>query len=328
MLLKTFKSNRAYHFILVPVIALALWIKSFLHPASFAYHTGENQMLLYKPIDMLLAGNPLTDNIVALAFALLLAFLVLRLNAQYVFIRVRTFLAPTLFILLTSGIPELHAMHPVYPAALFLILSIDRIFSSFDKGKIHSNAFEAGFLLAIGALFYLELIFFFPFLWIGFAVVRLKVNWREFVLSTIGFLLPLAAAAGFYLASGQAEGLIQIVQTNILTPEIFLREGLPIQIYVGYLIFLTILGSFFLLSQYDEKKISTRKFFKVFFWIFLISVVLIFAVPAVSQEIMVLSAIPLSYLIANYLTFMKHHVWGEIFLYILAAGVISLQFLG
>lgn len=328
MLLKTFKSNHAYHFILVPVIALALWTKNFLHPVSFAFHSGENQMLLYKPIDALLAGNPLTDNIVALAFALLLAFLVLRLNAQHVFIRVRTFLAPTLFILLTSGIPELHAMHPVYPAALFLILSIDRIFNSFDKEKIHSNAFEAGFFLAIGTLFYLELAFFFPLLWIGFAVVRLKVNWRDFVLSTIGFAVPLAAGVGYYLVSGQFDNLIQIVQNNILTPQVFLREGLPIQIYVSYLVFLTLFGSVFLLSQYDEKKISTRKFFKVFFWIFLISVVLIFAVPAVSQEIIVLSAIPLSYLISNYLTFMKHHVWGEIFLYVLAAGVIFLQFLG
>lgn len=327
MLLKTFKSNQAYHFILVPVIAVALWTKNFIHPARFVFHSGENQMLLYRPIDLLLSKNPLADNIVALIFALLLSFFILRLNAQYTFIRVRTFLAPTLFVLMTSGVPDLHAMHPVYPAALFLILTIDRIFNSFDKDKIHSDAFEAGFFLAIGALFYMELAFFFPFLWIGFAVVRLKVNWRDFILTTIGFAIPLAAALGYYLASGQFENLIQIIQTNIFTSQIFLREGLPIQIYVGYLILLTVLGSIFLLSQYDEKKISTRKYFKVFFWIFLISVVLIFAVPTVSQEIIILSAIPLSYLISNYLTFMKRQIWGEVFLYVLAAGVTYLQFI-
>jgi len=37
MLLKTFKSNRAYHFLLIPVIAVALWIKAFIHPARFAF---------------------------------------------------------------------------------------------------------------------------------------------------------------------------------------------------------------------------------------------------------------------------------------------------
>lgn len=327
MLLKTLKSNQAYHFILLPVIAVALWIKNFLHPAGFAFHAGENQMLLYQPIDFLLSKNPLADNIVALVFTLLLSFLILRLNAQYSFIRVRTFIAPTLFVLITSGIPELHAMHPVYPAALFLILAIDRIFNSFDQEKIHSEAFEAGFFLAIGSLFYLELIFFFPFLWIGFAVVRLKVNWRDFILTTIGFAFPAAAALGYYLASGQFDNLTQVFESNILTPQIFLREGLSIQIYIGYLVLMTILASFFLLAQYDEKKISTRKFFKVFFWIFLISVIIVFAVPAVSQEIIIISAIPLSYLIANYLTFMKHHVWGEIFLYLLVAGIIYLQFI-
>lgn len=327
MLLKTLKSNQTYHFILVPVIALALWTKNFLHPAAFAFHSGENQMLLYRPIDLMLSKNPLADNIVALIFVLLLSFFILRLNAQYTFIRVRTFLAPTLFVLMTSGVPELHAMHPVYPAALFLILAIDRIFNSFDKDKIHSDAFEAGFFLAIGALFYMELVFFFPLLWIGFTIVRLKVNWRDFVLTTIGFAIPVVAALGYYLASGQFDDLIQIVQANIFTPQIFLREGLPIQIFVGYLIFMTVLGSIFLLSQYDEKKISTRKYFKVFFWIFLISVILIFAVPTVSQEIIILSAIPLSYLISNYLTYMKHQIWGEVFLYVLLAGVIYLQFI-
>lgn len=327
MLLKTFKSNQAYHFVLIPVIAVALWIKNFLHPAHFAFHSGENQMLLYKPIDALLSNNLLADNIVALIFTVLISFLILRLNAQYVFIRVWTFLAPTLFVLMTSGVPELHAMHPVYPAALFLILSIDRIFNSFDKETIHSDAFEAGFFLAIGSLFYLELAFFFPFLWIGFGIVRLKVNWRDFMLTTIGFAIPLAAAVGYYLASGTFEELIQIIQTNIFTSQIFLRESLSIQIYVAYLIFLTVLGSFFLLSQYDEKKISTRKYFKVFFWIFLISIILIITVPTVSQEVIILSSIPLCYLISNYFTFMKQQIWGEVFLYLLAAGVVTLQFI-
>jgi hypothetical protein len=326
MLLKTLKSNQAYQYILVPLMALALWIRNFLHPEAFVFHSGENQMLLYRPIEWLLSTNALADNVVALVFALLLSFLIQRLNAQYSLIRTRTSLAPALFILMTSGVPELHAMHPVYPAAVFLILSIDRIFNSFNKEKIHSDAFEAGFFLAVGALFYMELAFFFPLLWIGFTIVRLQVNWRDFVLTTIGFAIPVAAAVGYYLAGGQFDDLIQIIQTNIFTSQIFLREGLPIQIYAGYLVVLTILGSIFLLSQYDGKKISTRKYFKVFFWVFLISVTLIFVVPTVSQEMIILSGIPLSYLISNYFAFMKHQRWGEFLLYLLVAGVVTLQF--
>jgi hypothetical protein len=326
MLLKAFKSNQPYSILLLPLITLGLWLNSFLHPLAYPFFKGEDSMILYQPIQMLLGNSPFVSTITALVFIILLAFLVLKLNQQYAFIRVRTFLPSYLFVIITSGLHELHAMHPVYPAALFLILAIDRIFNTYDKEQIHSNAFDSGIFLAIGSLFYLNLIFFFPILWIGFIILKPNVNWREYVLTTIGFILPWLAAIGFYLGTGRYDELVQTLESNITFHQIFLRDHLPIQIYGGFLILLTLFGSFFLLSQFDGKKISSRRYFKTFFWIFLISVILVIANPAVSQEIIILLAIPLSYLISNYLIFMKRQVWGEVFLYLLAAGVIYLQF--
>jgi len=326
MLLKALKSNQPFYSLLIPVVAIVLWARSSIVPEAFPFYKAEDMMLLYQPIKYMLGNSPLASNISALIFMILLAFLILKLNVQYAFIRVKTFLPPILFVSITSGMPALHAMHPVYPAALFLILSIDRIFSSYDKEIIHSNAFDAGIFLAIGSLFYLSLIFFFPFLWFGFIIVKQKVNWREYILTALGFLLPWAAAFAYYLVSGQTDDLLRIIELNITTPQVFLRENLPIQIYIGYLVLLTLLGSFFLLSQYDAKKISSRKYFLAFFWIFLISTVLIIVNPAVSQEIIIILAIPLTYLISNYFIFMKRQFWGELFLYLLIASVVFLQF--
>ena len=327
MLLKTLKSNQTFHFLLIPVIAAALWFKSFMNPIPFPFYSGEDMMLLYQPINALVGKSTVTSNIIALLFIILLAFLILKINVQYSFIRVRTVLPSVLFILITSGLHELHAMHPVYPAALFLILTVDRIFNAYDKEVIHSNAFEAGIFLAIGSLFYLNLVFFFPFLWIGFIIIKPKVNWREFILTTLGFIFPWLVAFAYYAASNQTEDLMVTLKANISLHQSFLKGNLPIQIYLGFLGFLTLLASFLILSQYDGKKISSRKYFKAFFWIFLISGVLIVANPAVSQDIIILLAIPLTYLISNYLIYMKRPVWGEIYLYILAAGVIYLQFI-
>jgi hypothetical protein len=326
MLLKTLKSNQTFHFLLIPVIAAALWFKSFMNPALFPFYSGEDMMLLYQPINALIGKSTIVSDIFALLFIILLAFLILKLNVQYTFIRIRTVLPSILFILITSGLHELHAMHPVYPAALFLILTVDRIFNAYDKEVIHSNAFEAGIFLAIGSLFYLNLIFFFPFLWIGFIILKQKVNWREFILTTLGFIFPWLIALTYYAATGQTDELSVTLKSNISLHQSFLKGNLPIQIYMGFLVLLTLLASFLILSQYDGKKISSRKYFKAFFWIFLISCILIAANPAVSQEIIILLAIPLTYLISNYLIYMKRQFWGELFLYILTAGVIYLQF--
>ena len=326
MLLKALKSNQAYHFLLIPLIAIALWTKSFLNPVSFPFYAGEDQMLLYQPIQYLLGNSPLASHIVALVFIILIAFLILKLNVQYSFIRVRTFLPSSLYILITSGLPELHSIHPVYPASLFLILAVDRIFNSYEKEIIHSNAFDAGVFLSLGSLFYLNLAFFFPILWIGFIIIKPKVNWREYILTTLGFILPWLGALGYYVPTSQTDNLFHLLETNFTLHQTFLRENLTIQIYIGYLVLITLLGSFFLLGQYDGKKISSRKFFKAFFYIFLISTILIIAVPAVSQEIIIILAIPLTYLISNYLIFMKRQTWGEAFLYLLVTAVIILQF--
>jgi hypothetical protein len=327
MLLKALKSNSTYGFLLVPFIAIALWIKSFMQAASYPFYPGEDAMLLYQPVNALLGKSPMAGHIVALIFIIVLSFLVLRLKLQYSFIRERTILPSFIFILITSGMHELHAIHPVYFAALFLILTIDRIFNSYEKEVIHANAFESGILLAIGSLFYFNLVFFFPFLWIGFIILKPKVNWREFILTLLGFAFPWIGAAAYYGATGQIAELQSTIQSNFQSHNFFLKDNLPMQIYMGYLALLILLASILILSQYDAKKISTRKYFKAFFWVFLISAVLMFAVPAASQEIILLMAIPLSFLISNYLIFLKRPIFGEIFLFLLVAAVIALQFI-
>lgn len=326
MLLKSLKSNNAFFYLLIPIVTALFWGKAFVTSKTYPFYQGEANMLLYKPIDYLIDIFPDANNYLAFLFLLLLSFLILKLNIQYSFIRIRSFLPPFIFVVITSGIPDLHSMHPVYPSALFLILVIDRIFDSFDKETIHANAFDTGILLAIGSLFYLNLIFFFPFIWIGFIVVKQKVNWRDFVLSTIGFLIPWVAGLVYYQATSSIDEFINILESNFMSHEIFLRENLSIQIYLAYLLFLTILGSIFIMGQYDVKKISSRKYFLSFFWVFLISSALIVFSPAVSQEIIIILSIPLTFLISNYLVFLKKPFWGEVLLYILVAGVIYLQF--
>lgn len=292
----------------------------------FPFYRGEDAMLLYQPISYFLGKDATAGTISALVFMILLAFLVFKINVQYSFIKVRTVLPSVLFILISSGLHELHSMHPVYPAALFLILTIDRIFNSYDKEVIHSNAFDAGILLAVGSLFYFNLVFFFPFLWIGFIILKPQVNWREYIISTLGFVLPWLAALAYYGATGQSDELMATLKSNISLHGSLLKGNLSVQIYLGFLALMILLSSISLLSQYDFKKISARKYFKAFFWVFLISCILLVANPGVSQDIIILLAIPVSYLVSNYLIYMKRPIWGEIFLYILLAGVIYLQF--
>ena len=326
MILRILKTNQAYHFILIPVLVLGLWFRSYIHPEYFPFFEGESDMFLYQLVHHGLSKSPLISNLLAIFFVITLSFLILRLNTAYAFIRVRTFLPSNIFVLIVSGLISLHALHPVYFALLFLVLCVDRIFQSYKKETFYAQAFEAGFFISVGSLFYFNLIFFFPIIWLGFLLIKNSPKWRNFVLPILGLMVPWLFAWSYYFLTDQIHVFNATISTNLHTENYLLRQNLPLQIYLGFLTLITLISSVFLLNQYDEKKISTRKYFQVFFLIFLVSFILLIAVPAVSHEILIIMALPLTFLISNYLIFMKKRFWSNLIMYLFLALTIYMQF--
>ncbi len=326
MILRILKTNQAYHFILIPVMIAGLWFRSYLNPDFFPFFEGENDMFLYKALTQWVAKSALASNLLSMVFVIILSFFILKLNTEYAFIRVRTFLPSNIFVLIIGGLIALHTLHPVYFALLFLLLCVDRIFQSYEMEKFHASAFEAGFFIGLGSLFYLNLIFFFPITWIGFLLINKRTQWRNFVLPVLGFMVPWLFTWSYYFLSDQITVFVDTIIMNFDTDNQFFSGNRALQIYLAYLMFISLLGSLFLLNQYDEKKISTRKNFQVFFLIFFTAFILLLFVPAVSQEIVIIMSLPLTYLISNYLIFMKRKVWGNLFIYLFIALIIYMQF--
>ncbi|WP_372774384.1 DUF6427 family protein [Mangrovibacterium sp.] len=325
MILRYIKTNQAHHFITIPLVVLILWFRAYLKPEIFPFFIGEDQMLLYRPFAALSSYSALAGNLLTIALVLILALIILRLNSAYSFIRIRTFLPTNIFVLIVSASISLHNLHPVYFAAAFLLLAVNRIFGAYALKAVNSNAFDAGFLIGIGSLFYFNLIFYFPIVWIGFILIRKNPNWRNFLLPIVGLSIPWLYAFSYYFFTDSLPVLGQTIRQNFLTPNHFLQGNINFQIYLGLLVLLSLLGSFFLISQLDEKKISSRKYFQMFFVIFVISIVLLLLVPSVSQEILIIIALPLTFLISNYLIFMRSKFWANFFVYLLIAMVIYMQ---
>lgn len=326
MILRILKTNQAYHFILIPLLVAGLWFRSYIDPVYFPYFEGENDMFLYRFVHHWMAHSALLSNLLSMLFVIVFSFLILKLNTEYAFIRVRTFLPSNIFVLIIGGLITLHTLHPVYFALLFLLLCVDRIFQSYEKEKFHDSAFEAGFLIGLGSLFYLNLVFFFPIIWVGFALIKKRPQWRNFALPVLGLAVPWLFTWSYHYLTNQLPAFWDTILVNFETENSFFSGNIPLQVYLGYLMLVSFLGGIFLLNQYDEKKISTRKNFQVFFLITLIAFALLLFVPAVSQEILVIMSLPLTYLISNYLIFMKQKFWGNLFVYLFIALIIYLQF--
>ncbi|HYQ58100.1 MAG TPA: DUF6427 family protein [Draconibacterium sp.] len=326
MILNRLKSNSPVSLFLVPLVTIAFWIKSLQYPFAYDYFKGENSNILfgflYQPMD----GKPLVQVISGIILVIVLSYLMQLVNDRFMFIRIKSKLPALLFVIIIGGFVPMHTLHPVYFGAIFMLLAIYRLFTIFDKKRPYSPVFDVGFLLGIGTLFYFNLMVLIPAFIVGVVLLGREIGWRELVILLLGVLLPFLFAVSYTVLADRFFELVVTFEKNIITPVNHFRKNIPLHIFVGVLILYTITGSIGMFSQYDSKKISSRKYFIVFFWIFIFSLVGFTFIPVTSQEMLVITAIPVTYLVANYFVFMKSRFWSELLFILLLVIVVSMQF--
>jgi len=310
----------------VPLVTMALWMKSLLHPFAYNYFPGEDQNILYDFIYHLVNDKALVQVISGIVMVVLLAYTIQLVNDRYMFIRIKSKLPALLFVVIVGGFVPMHTLHPVYFGALFTLIAIYRLFGIFDTKKAYSSTFDVGFLLGIGALFYLDVAVLIPAFIVGIALLGREVGWREFTTLLLGFFLPFVFSAAYAVLTDSWLEVINMMKESIVTPVNHFKSNTPLQVYLVALILFTIAGSIGMFGQYDTKKISSRKYFTVFFWIFIFSLAGFALNPVTSQEMLVITAIPVTYLIANYFVFMKSRFWSELLFILLVLIVVSMQF--
>jgi drug/metabolite transporter (DMT)-like permease len=99
------------------------------------------------------------------------------------------------------------------------------------------------------------------------------------------------------------------------------------QVYFAFMLFITIIASMFLLKEYGTKSISNRRYYKILFYFFITSVILLIS-PFATSDIVSILTIPLTFLFANYFLMMKRRKWAEILFASLVIISIILQYFG
>jgi hypothetical protein len=327
MLLKKLKSNHTINLLLFPVTGVALWLKNLVAPHQYPSYEGAIENLLFVPLHNWIKADLLLQNIIALVLFLMLAAAILQISNQYNILKIRTMLPATLFVLVAGGFTRLHFLHPVYFGAIFLLVSIYRLFSAYDKPQPYSAAFDSGFFLGLSILFYLNIIILLPAFLVGIGILSRETRWREYIILFTGFILPSVFALTFAWLTGIIKSSVEIIWLIYLQPNTISTPGIHEYTYTVFLLFLTLLGSLKIIHQYDSMKVSMRKFFIVFFLIFTSSMLGIFLLPSINQEMLLIATIPVTFLFTNYFVSIKSRFWGEFWFLLLILIVAAMQIL-
>lgn len=300
--------------ILLIILALAvLWISAFLDPqlpSQAIYET--SPMPLYAILKMLLGSTPFPGVLFSFVMVALMLFLIVHFNTAVFFINERTFLPASLYLFFSALFPQYQVLNPVLPAVVFMLLAIMRIMDTYRKPGIAYNFFDAGLLIGIGSMFYANLIWFGLLIFIGNAILRTG-SIKEIGVSLLGLITPYLVTTGlFYVMGKDLTAFFTDITGNLFgysgTYD-FSRLIIIALIFIGMALVAAI---FYLMMGINSKKIKTRKTFSLLLWSFFISLIVYFALPSVSVEIVWITAMPASYFLAHYFVFSRKKLIPEI----------------
>jgi len=313
MLLRLFKGTGPGVIFLIAITLGALWISAFLNPQMpelAIYET--SPMPLYSIVRFLIGNHPLLGVIFSFLIVMVMIFLITSFNTSVFFINERTFLPAVIYILLSAIFPQCQVLNPVLPSALFLMVAVMKIMETYRKPGTAFNFFDAGILISIGSLFYMNVIWFGLLVMIGIALLRTG-NIKEIAISVLGLVTPYFIVAGLYYVLGKdLRAFLSDIIYNLFGESpgyTFSRFSIIVLILSGLIILVSIV---FLLMQMSSKKVKARKIFFLFLWAFFISLSLYFSLPSISVEMIWITGIPACYILAHYFVFVRKKILPEI----------------
>lgn len=258
---------------------------------------------------------------IALVFC---GFYLVRININHNIIPKRSQF-PALFLISISSLAFRHEMFSsVLIASFFLLFAIDRLFGAIHKQGLTYRFLDAGILIGLGSLFYFNLIFFFPFLWLAQFTLK-PLNLREFLFTLVGLTIPFIYLFSVYFLLD-----ISIVRTFDLIGEWLVLKKLTdiTWPFLGGILFYLLIMFFtniYAVNKFAKTKIYTRKLFQLWFYLFLNALIIFLVIPASGIEMLLLMAIPVSVLLSIYFTECRNSIINRIILLLLLATPIVIS---
>lgn len=321
MIIRFFITNQPASFIALPLFAALLWLVSWLHPLTPTSIFGMPFYLGFEFINNIPFLSELLAFILVIAQSFYLNYVINKYDLRESRER-SNFLSALFGIVLLSVFPAFRTLLPQHFSALFLLLMLDRVFDSYRKDSAFSNCFDAGLFASIASLFYFPCVIFFLLIWAGFILLR-AFNWREWLISFLGFSIPWLMVITYYFWFDRLDYFFTVHIASCFSTSYF-DFGKPdnavlIYVFTGLLFFPAMMN---FVKMMSSGKIKTNKFLLLFMWFLFFAVVSGFIFPVASYTHFTLTAIPLAVIFSNwFLSLKKAWIAESLFIILLGAFI-------
>jgi hypothetical protein len=320
--LRLFKNNRTLGVVVVLLSGIGLYIPSFIGADS----PGEMQGM---PLYTLLFGSvhilPFLDRILGLVFTLIIAVILIRIGIRFALLETRSYMPAIFFVLFSMALPDARQLSPAMVGSVFFLLSISSLFDVHDKRADTFSIFASGFLLALGSMFYLKLIWFLPLFWLTVITMR-ATTWREMVYPLVAYaLMAILLITWFWGIRDNGQGLLSELSKNIAFEGGFTERHFSGYLLYGYFLLLVAIASIYMVNRFQSRKTIVQNIYQALFYMFVAGVIFFVFIARFQPADLVFVVIPSSFILTYFFHRKKNHWSHELALWILVGLLIYTQ---
>jgi len=174
--------------------------------------------VVYWFVDWQLGRSQLAYQMLALVLTALHVVLFNRITNKNQLFPETTYLPGLVYLILMNTSFDFFTLSPVLLSMTFVLLALDRLYVQLDQRVKNDTVFEAGFYLAVAALFHLPV-----GIMILFALLSLlffgSSDFRQYFLLLFGFAMPLGLTLLIFYLIGNYEGFVQQFTSTLFTTD-------------------------------------------------------------------------------------------------------------
>jgi len=326
--LRIFKNNRASGTAGLILLLIAIFIPSFIDalgsnaPKELQSYTC---MPLYDMIFGAIHKVPVLNHLVAMLIMALISYTLIRIGVRDQLLQQRSLMPAIFFILFAAALPEARQVNPTLIGSLFYLLCFVILFEVQDKKPDTLSIFVASLILVAGSMFCLKLIWFVPLIWISLWTMR-QVTLRELFYPVVAYMLMVLVLFTWYWGI-RANGpeFVELLQENMAIEGTFKIFHLSVYILYGFMLLLVIIASIYMANRFRTMKTAVQKIYQVMFYMFLAGILFFHFIARFDPVSLVYMAIPVAFVLSNYLHRKKSPWIHEIIIWILLGLVVYVQ---
>jgi len=298
MLIQIFRNNNPAFFVFIFLLTAAVFVPSLI---GNGISSGAFNASVFDAVDYFLTDKSQIILFFNYCLLFILGIILVNMNSKYIIIEHRNYLPAIFFGLFAISFSESVKLPYTALISTMLIAATSNILEAYKKTKAIKNIFLAAMYISIATLVFPGAIYYLILIFIGIAIFRPFIL-REWMAVIFGAALPFLLLFSItYLLDHNIIIYRSYFFSNLSSGfDIFSRLSIFNYLFIGIYILAVMIGSYAIMVKSPVLKIKNKKYFQYFFFMFLISIALIFINPAGIFYYFTISFMPVAFLLAYY----------------------------